>query len=479
MLIAGCDNAEEGVLQIGAIDNDADLFADGVRLSPAAQHIRGAIRSGLVSLDEQGEVIPALADRWTVTEGGRIFVFRLRDGTWPDGSDLSAETVRGALENAIRELRGTSLGLDLAPIDEVRAMAGRVIEIRLSSAMPDLLQLLAQPELGLKHGEGESGPMTLVRRNDLDSLLMKPPEARGEPESEDWQNDVRTLRVLGMDSGEAMKRFDNGEVELVLGGRLGELPMVDIGPLSRGTIRLDPAIGLFGLQVRTARGMLASDEVREGIAMALDRTALLAQFNIGGWVPTTRVVLPGLPDDPGLIPERWQGQSLEDLRATAAARVSRWRATDDNATDESKQMRVLLPRNEGFDMLYRELARQLATIGITLARADDVRDADLVLVDRVARYAAPRWFLNQFQCSLDRGMCSEEMDILLADALDEDDPQRRGYLLAEAEAALTLANVYIPFGSPIRWSLVRGTVNGYAPNRWAFHPLPEMAVIPR
>lgn len=358
-------------------------------------------------------------------------------------------------------------------------MAGRVIEIRLSSAMPDLLQLLAQPELGLKHGEGESGPMTLVRRNDLDSLLMKPPEARGEPESEDWQNDVRTLRVIGMDSGEAMKRFDNGEVELVLGGRLGELPMVDIGPLSRGTIRLDPAIGLFGLQVRTARGMLASDEVREGIAMALDRTALLAQFNIGGWVPTTRVVSPGLPDDPGLIPERWQGQSLEDLRATAAARVSRWRTTDDNATDESKQMRVLLPRNEGFDMLYRELARQLATIGITLARADDVRDADLVLVDRVARYAAPRWFLNQFQCSLDRGMCSEEMDILLADALDEDDPQRRGYLLAEAEAALTLANVYIPFGSPIRWSLVRGTVNGYAPNRWAFHPLPEMAVIPR
>src|SRR5690606_41450711 len=46
----------------------------------------------------------------------------------------------------------SSLGLDLAPISEVRAMAGRVIEIRLSNPVPMLLQLLAQPELTLSRG---------------------------------------------------------------------------------------------------------------------------------------------------------------------------------------------------------------------------------------------------------------------------------------------------------------------------------------
>ena len=116
-----------------------------------------------MALNAQGEVVPALADRWNVIEDGSIFVFRLRDGTWPNGEDLTATSVRDALQRAIRSLRGTSLGLDLVPIDEVRAMAGRVVEVRLASPMPDLLQVLAQPELGLVHGQGETGPMVLER----------------------------------------------------------------------------------------------------------------------------------------------------------------------------------------------------------------------------------------------------------------------------------------------------------------------------
>jgi hypothetical protein len=61
----------------------------------------------------------------------------------------------------------------------------------------------------------------------------------------------------------------------------------------------------------------------------------------------------------------------------------------------------------------------------------------------------------------------------------EIDPVARATLIAEAEAALTLSNVYIPFGSPLRFSLVRGDVDGFASNAWALHPLPPLAVIPR
>ena len=63
-----------------------------------------------MALDANGEVVPALADRWNVIENGGIFVFRLRDGTWPDGEDLTAASVREALLTQIRALRGTSLG---------------------------------------------------------------------------------------------------------------------------------------------------------------------------------------------------------------------------------------------------------------------------------------------------------------------------------------------------------------------------------
>ena len=129
--------------------------------------------------------------------------------------------------------------------------------------------------------------------------------------------------------------------------------------------------------------------------------------------------------------------------------------------------------------MFRELAAQLASVGITLERVPEDRAADLVLVDRVARYSDPSWFLNQFNCSLRNGMCSSDADALVREATVQTDPAAKATLLAQAEAELTLANVFIPFGSPLRFSLVRGDVEGFAPNAWAFHPLPALSVIPR
>ena len=475
LALAGCWRNDDGAVQVAFIDTPESLFAGGVRLSPGAQHLRAATAAGLVSLDGQGDVIPALADRWIVTDDGRSFIFRLRDGTWPNGRELTAESVRAALTEAIRALDGTSLGLDLAPIEEVRAMAGRVVEIRLSTPVPMLLQLLAQPELALASGAGGTGDMLLRRDGATAVLAMKPPAARGVPEQPDWDQYVRAIELRAENAQQAIAQFDNGDVELVLGGRIDSLPLADTGPLSRGTVRLDPALGLFGLQVRRAEGLLGTPQGREAIAMAIDRTALIEPFNIGGWTPTTRVAAPGLPGDPGFIAERWSGRAVEDLRAEAARRVAAWRRANEAA---EPRLTLALGRAPGLDMLFRGLAAQLATIGVRLERVADGRRADFVLVDRVARYAEPSWFLNQFNCTLRNGLCSTEADALVRESLFQTDPAAKETLLAQAEAELTLANVYIPFGSPLRFSLVRGDVDGFAANPWAFHPLPALAVIP-
>jgi oligopeptide transport system substrate-binding protein len=475
--LAGCGRGNDGALEVAFIDEPENLFEDGIRLSTGAQHVRAATHAGLVALNETGEVIPALADRWIVTDDGRSFIFRLRDGEWPDGRELTSESARAALRDAIRALRGTSLGLDLEPIAEVRAMAGRVVEIRLSAPVPMLLQLLAQPELALLRGPGASGDMDLVRgEQGAAALAMKPPAARGIPEREDWESYVRPIELRASSAEEAVALFDAGEVDLVLGGRLGALPLASTGPLSRGTVQLDPALGLFGLQVRRASGVLSTDRGREAIAMALDRPALIARFNIGGWVPTTRVVAPALAGDPGMIAERWTVRTLDELRAEAAGRVADWRRGNDG---EEARLTLALDRAPGLDILFREISGQLATIGVRLERVPEGDASDLVLVDRVARYAEPRWFLNQFNCSLRAGLCSAEADALVREAIAEADPAERAARLAEAEAALTLSNAYIPFGSPLRFSLVRSWVEGFAPNPWAFHPLPPLATIPR
>jgi ABC-type oligopeptide transport system substrate-binding subunit len=475
-LLAACGRNDDGALQVAFIETPDNLFGGGLRLSPGARHLHAATEAGLVALNAQGEVIPALADRWIVTDDGRSFIFRLRDGTWPDGRDLTAESAREALRARLRALERTSLGLDLAPVAEVRAMAGRVVEIRLSTPVPSLLLLLAQPELALRRGDGGNGEMVLERQGDTALLAMKPPAARGIPEAADWREYVREIEVWSADAQSAVTLFDEGEIDVVLGGQIGALSLADTGPLSRGTVRLDPAVGLFGLQVRRSAGLLATDQGREALAMALDRPALIAPFNIAGWLPTNRIIPPGLPEETSPMPERWADLPIEDLRATAAARVAAWRL--DHAGADAR-LTLAIGRSPGLDVLFRQLARQLATIGITLERTEPGQPADLALIDRVARYAEPRWFLNQLHCSLDNGLCVSAADALVREALAQTDAAARDALLQRAVAELTAANVFIPFGSPLRFSLVRSGVAGFAANAWAFHPLPALATIPR
>ena len=477
--LAGCGKGSDGPLGVSIIGSEDSVFAQGVRLSSGAQAVRSAVGAGLVSLDAQGEVEPALADRWIVTDDGRSYIFRLREGTWPDGAELTGESARAALRNVIRQLRGTSLGLDLGQVAEVRAMAGRVVEIDLASPMPDFLRLLAQPELALTHGGFDAGPMSMKREGagkggNSAQFTFRPPEARGLPQESDWQKHVRTLDLHVLEASTALAAFDQGQVDVVLGGTLGSWPLANPGPLSRGNLRVDNTLGLFGLQVERASGFLAQPENREAVAMAIDREALLAPFNIGGWTPTARIVPAAL--EGGDAPERWAALSLDQRRSAARARVDAWRGGAGKG--QQPKLTLAVAREPGLDILFDGLSAQLGQVGIALARVAPDAPADLTLVDQVARYGARLWFLDQFNCSLHRGLCSDLADTAVADSLTLPGGERTA-LLGRAEAILTAANVYIPLGAPLRWSMVRSSVDGFVDNQWAVHPLPALATIPK
>ena len=458
-----------GPVNVAIIGAPESLFQQGVRLSPAAQHLRAASFEGLVALDPGGQVVPALAERWIVTDDGLSYIFRLRDGAWPDGEEISAVDVRRLLRDAIRRLRDTSLGLDLDKVSEIRAMTGRVIEVRLSGPMPDFLRLLAQPELGfVKNGSG-SGPMVVSRDDDamLARLSALPPEARGLPAREDWEALARPLNVRAMSAEKAAEAFSRGDVDLVLGGSIIDFPLAEAGPLSRGTIQVDPALGLLGLVIREDKGLLADPARREALSMAIDRAALIQPFGLGGWQASTWIVPPGQFSEPPYPAQRWQDLSLDQRRATAAARIRAWEAE----AGEKAQIKVGLPAGPGSDILFRQLANAWAQIGVAIVRAAPGEGAEIELRDNLARYSSPRWYLNQFNCSLKAGLCSPEADALVRQSLEERDPVVRERLLAEAHAALVGREVYIPLGAPVRWSLVRGSISNYLANQWGLHPL--------
>lgn len=478
LALASCHALDNSALNVAVIGGTDDPFQSGIRLAPAGQLVRAATAEGLVAFDEQGRVIPALADRWIVTDDGQSYIFRLRDGNWESGDPITADSARKALKAALDTLEGTPLALDLSGIDDIRVMAGRVIEIRLKRPMPYLLQLLAQPELGLTHEKRGAGPMKLDRAEGVARLTPIEPSRLGLPAIQDWDARTRQIALHALSGTDAVARFNDGDVDLVLGGRIQDFTLTRSVGILRGTIQIDPVAGLFGLQVMNDRGFLADPANREALAMAIDRDALMAPFGVGGWSSTTRIVTPSLDGDLGTIGERWTGQSLDARRQVAAARVRTWQAGKGNSAGAVK-LQLWLPDGDGSRILFGKLAADLGAIGITLERSKDAQAADLTLVDDVARYPRAAWYLNRLSCSAKRGLCSSEADARVTEADDAATPADHAALLTEAEAELTAANVFIPFGTPIRWSLVRGSVSGFAPNAWSWHPLMPLSWLPK
>ena len=467
LLLTGCaDTARDGAVDVAYIGGSQDTDTAGADSDPEARLIQSARWQGLVRFDPAGQVVPGLAERWIVTDDGLSYIFRIREYEFADGSRLTAKRVRRKLVSAIDALGETGLALDLAKMSDIRAMTGRVIEIRLRSPMPGFLQLLAQPELALEFDDEVTALMAVTEADGQTMLTALPPHQRGLPRQDDWADLTRPVSLRGTSVREAVEGFANNRFDVILGGRVQDLPLAASGPLSRGTVRMEPAIGLFGLDVVRNNGFLEDPANREAVAMALDRPALVEPLSVSGWSPTTRI-LPATLQIPANGADRWETLSLDERRAIALGRVSRWEAQQ----GEEVQLALYLPQGPGSDLLFGGLAQQLSQAGLDIVRAADARSADLVLRDSVARFSGARWFLNQFNCKIAPRQCSPEADDLVQLAVLARDSDLQTQLLTQAEAALLQRNLYIPLGAPIRWSQVRSDVPGFAENPWAFHPL--------
>jgi peptide/nickel transport system substrate-binding protein/oligopeptide transport system substrate-binding protein len=472
LALSGCKNEATPELAVAAIGNSDDPFESGLRLSAAGQLARAAYGEGLVSFDEQGQVIPALADRWIVTDDGLTYIFRLRDGLWSDGSVIFGDAARDSLRQAIDGLTGTALGEGLGAVSDVRAMTGRVVEVRLAHPMPDLLELLAQPELALMHKGRWSGP--LAPKRDGRSLLLRPvsPEKRGLVADENWADKVRVLRFTSLGAGTAISQFRDGKVSAVLGGTAADYAnALGAAGLGRTALHLDQVSGLFGLAAASSSGPLATPELREALAMAIDREALASDLGIPEWTVTTRVVPATATEAPPTINERWIGKDMARRRAEAAARLARLRGKG----GALPSVRIALPSGLGADSIFERLKSDFAAVGVRAERVSWSGPADLRLVDSVARYARADWYLDQFACHAGRNPCSDMADMKAAEARAASDPTKRASLLEDAETALTLSNTYLPLGAPVRWSLVRGDLPGFAANPRGWHPLAPIA----
>jgi oligopeptide transport system substrate-binding protein len=209
--VAACTPADDpdriDVSIIGAAPRLGD--PDREMLDPSRSILMRETAMGLVAFDASGQIEPALAESWIVTDDGRSIVFRIQRLKWPDGRDVTGQDVAASLNRAIMANSENRLKPLLSAIDAVVGMTGRVVEIRLKTPRPNFLQLLAQPELGIRRGGTGLGPWRIAGRAGTALVLRPAPDAMFASADDDAQPDERRVLVKGGRASLAVARFVN------------------------------------------------------------------------------------------------------------------------------------------------------------------------------------------------------------------------------------------------------------------------------
>lgn len=462
----GCGRSvDDGDIDVSVIGTGFRLpDPDRTPMTDADRMLASATTQGLVSLDENGQVEPALAESWLVTPDGLSTVFRVRAAQWRDGSDIVGADVAASLQRGIaRDSRNPYAPL-LTSVDAVIGMTGRVVEVRLKSPRPNLLQLLSQPEFGIRRNGSGVGMYRVARLTSSYARLV--PVSGGE-EAPPVEYEPVALRAER--PARAIARFVSGGSELVSGGTLADWPYVRAATIRPGRLRIDPVQGLFGFAITGASPLLDTASVREALAMAIDRDALADAVGLPGWA-TREHILPAKLDSADLptLPD-WSGSTFAQRRADARARIAAWRGGR-----KAPRLRVALPAGHGMRLLFAQISTDWRAIGVSVVAVPVASpDADLRLIDAVAPNVSANWYLTSVSCAAGL-VCDTRGDIELAAARSADDLADRATQIAGADRTATARASFIALGSPFRWSLVDPRLTGWKENIMGSHPLHKL-----
>jgi oligopeptide transport system substrate-binding protein len=461
---ASCRKQPEGTVKVVVI-GPAPTLRDPAQapLSLPDEVLLANVAQGLVRFDPGGNIVGGLAERWTVSDDGLSYIFRLAASNWPDGRKITAEQVARLLKRQIAGRSKNSLKDNLGVIQDVVAMTDRVIEISLIAPRPDLLSLLAQPQMAILRGGEGSGPFAAEPASGRALKLTR------EIVSPDEETTTREeLLVGGAPAAPAIQSFAAADVDLVLGGTFADLPLTQRVKLPRGSLRFDPASGLFGLVPTRSGGPLDKPEVRQLLSQAIDRDAFVAALGVPGLTPRAILLEPGLDGAPAAAAPPWMATPFADRVAGLQAQANRI-----FGKASKPAIRVALPEGAGAGLLLQLLQRDWGQLGFTVERAGSAAAADFSLIDEVAPTTSPAWFVRRFRCTA-APVCDPQADQLMDAARQSPVPAQRYALLAQAAALIDGGQLFLPITAPVRWSLVSARIQNFAGNRYARHTLTSL-----
>ncbi|MCC6616930.1 MAG: peptide ABC transporter substrate-binding protein [Anaerolineae bacterium] len=312
---------DEGVNLRWSIEGINDLASlDPAKASDSQGFtVIGLLYGGLVRLDGDLNVIPDLAESWTVSDDGLTYTFTLREGTlFSDGSPITAADVIWSLTHALDPNTGGWTGpfylSNIVGANDVAegtttelagavAVDDRTVELSISQPSAYFLSQLtfgsakvvskAQAEAdptGWESSPVTSGPFQVQEWNHGQNIILV-------PNTNYWQ--APTIATLTMpfiqDSETAYQLYITGELD-IMGSQQNGIPAVHV-PESE-TLPDFRSTPLFAVRYVGFNNMIPPFDnvnVRRAFALAIDKATLANDVLGGTVVPTDRILPLGIP----------------------------------------------------------------------------------------------------------------------------------------------------------------------------------------
>lgn len=253
--------------------SDATAAIDGI--------ITANVLESLTTVNQAGEVLPALATSWDISEDGLTYIFKLAEGVrFHDGTAFDAEDVKFSFDRAMAEDSENPSKDIFAPIESVTATDPLSVEIKLNKRDAFFLFNLAQGDASIIAPESLESLMTSpvgtgAYRFDSwtrgDRLtLVKNPDYRA---ADDVEMERIVIRFIS-DPAAASAAMLAGELDAFPGFPAPEmLPQFEADP--RFVVEVGSTEGEVILAINNSKPPFDNIEVRRAISHAIDRNELI------------------------------------------------------------------------------------------------------------------------------------------------------------------------------------------------------------
>ncbi|MER9398517.1 ABC transporter substrate-binding protein [Mesorhizobium sp. M0615] len=244
---------------------------------------------GLTRIGPNGEVLPDLAESWAISDDGKVYTFKLHTGVkFHDGSDFDAGDVKFSLDRARADNSVNAQKALFAAIDTVEVVGPATVKVTLKNPQGSFLYNLGW------------GDAVIVAPESADTNKEKP-IGTGPFKFQSWAKGSSITLVKSDTYWGAPVFLDKAEFRIVpdaaaavpalLSGDIQAFPFFD--PDSVAQVKDDPRFkvvigsteGETILAINNKKPPFDKLEVRQAIAFALDRKAIIDGASAGLGVP--------------------------------------------------------------------------------------------------------------------------------------------------------------------------------------------------